>query len=136
MNLQPLDLYMRYIPRTQQKIEIVSADDELLRGSERRQIIASACTHQRYAFGYAPRMRKNRSPKALKRDPAVKVVLKILGYLPAGKWPMSRQKEQTNRGQYQNRNAGDREASPVSPVKRLILPRSGLFGDGCVTLRH
>ena len=136
MNLQPLDLNMRYIPRTQQKIEIVSADDELLRGSERGKIIAGACTHQRYAFGYAPRMRKNCSPKALKRDRAVEIVLKILGHLLAGKWPMSRQKEQTDRGQYQNRNADDRQASPVPPVKWLIFPENRLFGDGCVTLRH
>ena len=88
MDLQPLDINMSYVPRTQQKIEIVSADDELLRESERGKILASACTNQRNAFGYTPRMRKNGSPKALKRDPAVKVVMKILGYLLAGKWPM------------------------------------------------
>ena len=98
MNLQALDLNMRYKSWTQQKIDIVSVDDELLRESEWRRIFASACTNQRNTLGNAPRMRKNGSSKALKRDPAVKVVLKILGDLLPGKWPMSRQNEQTNGG--------------------------------------
>jgi hypothetical protein len=77
MNLQALRLNARYVPWPQQKIQVMSADDEFLGGGERRRTRRSAGSYQCGALRNASRMREDGRVEPAEGDSAVKVVLQV-----------------------------------------------------------
>jgi len=75
VNLQPLDTNVRYVPWAQQKIPIVRAYNQFLRGSERRRICRGTSMNEGSTLSHATRMGKNGGTKAREGNLAVEVVL-------------------------------------------------------------
>ena len=96
MDLQTLDVYMRYVPWSQQKIDVVGANDEFLHGCERRRTRRTTRPDQRTPFGDASGMRKDSYVEAAEGDSPVEVFLQRLDHTSTGERPMRRQHNQAD----------------------------------------
>ena len=134
MKLQTLKGDVRDVPWAEEKIDVVSTDDELLRGSERRGITRRARSHHSDAFSDATWMRENCGAKSAERDCTVEIVLEGIGHALAGKWPMPNQDEQTDPQQNQHHNCSQLDPSSMANLKPPASWEFRPFDDGSVTL--